>query len=384
MLYWLWFAMLPGLSLGQKQALLEHFSDPEEIYHTQNLPIDAELDKDLTQAQAVFQMCRRKDVGILPYGDKGYPSRLRNISNPPLVLYYQGILPDFEQQPAIGVVGTRKATPYGGNTAKRISAQIAACGGLVISGGAAGIDTRALEGALEEDAPAVAVLGCGVDVDYPRENRRLFMKIRQTGCIFSEYPPGTGPKPWYFPERNRIISGMANGVLVVEAPEKSGALITARDAMEQGRDVYAVPGNIDVETCKGSNMLLQEGAYAAFSGWDTMKAYEAQYPGIVKRSSRQPETVGGAAGVIRQQPATFDKKDIDIPETKPYSVMDNRSTDLSQQELQLLSCMGREPVPVDTVIAKVQLPANTVLSILTKLALRGLVVNHPGKLVSRK
>lgn len=384
LVYWLWFAMLVGLSPRQKLALLERFSDPEEIYNTDTLPGDMELDRDLTQAQTLLRVCRRKNIGIVPFADRAYPSRLRSISDPPLVLYYKGMLPDFEKLPVIGVVGTRKATPYGQNTAKRISAQIAACGGLVISGGALGIDTWALQGALEEGAPTVAVLGCGVDVAYPRENRPLFTKIAETGCLLSEYPPGTGPKPWHFPARNRIISGMGNGVLVVEAPAKSGALITARDAMEQGRDVYAVPGNVDVDTCTGSNMLLQEGAYAAFSGWDTLKAYEAQYPGIVKRNSRQKEMLDISAGISVRQQVISDKKDVDIAVCKPYSVIENTSTGLTEQEVQLLSCMDRRPVPVDAVIAKVQLPTATVLSMLTKLALRGLVVNHPGKLVSRK
>lgn len=385
LIYWVWFSMLTGISLRQKLALLERFSDPEEIYGTDCLPEGLELDRDLGLAEAVVKDCKRRHIGILPFGDKAYPVRLRNISDPPLVLYYKGILPDFDKQPAIGVVGTRKASAYGLNAAQTISRQIAASGGLVVSGGASGVDTWALQGALDADAPAVTVLGCGADVVYPRTNRRIFAQIEEKGCILSEYLPGTQPKPWQFPERNRIISGISNGVLVVEAPEKSGALITAQRALEQGRDVFVVPGNIDVETCSGSNALLQEGAYAVFSGWDTLKDYAAQYPQTVKPGSSEPS--GKKIPVFKQDCGSdqhrSDKKDVDIPEVKPYSVIDNGQVRQSDQEQLLLSCMDRRPIPVDEVIARSGLPAGVVLGMLTKLALRGEVIHHPGKLVSR-
>ena len=378
-LYWLWYALLQELTLRQKLTLLERFSDPEEIYNSKDLPEEIQPDKDLAEARKLLNICRRKDIGILPMGDRRYPAKLRNISDPPLVLYYKGVLPDFEDVPSIGVVGTRKASTYGLRTAKDISAQIAACGGIVVSGGAYGIDTYALEGALAAEGVTVAVLGCGVDVAYPRENRPLFQNIQQTGCLLSEYVPGSGPKPWNFPARNRIISGICNGVLVVEAPEKSGALITANDALEQGRDVYVVPGNIDVKTCSGSNALLREGACAVFSGWDTLRAYEGQYKTIRQRSITLAEE-----NIPQPEQNHSDKKDIDIPVSKPYSVIEKTDIQLSEEEKRLVDCIGATPIPVDTVIEKVELPTATVLSMLTKLALRGVVIMHPGKLVSLK
>lgn len=207
-LYWLWFVLLDELSRMQKQELLQQFSDPEDIYLCKDFSqvsgltqaqITALMDKDLTAAQRLCNICLRKDIRVLTILDEAYPSRLRCIADPPLALFYKGVLPPFEQLPAIGVVGTRKATAYGMNTAKLLGNQLSACGGLVVSGGAAGVDTMALQGALDADGQTVAVLGCGVDVVYPRTNRRLFSQIQEKGCLLSEYLPGEQPKPWHFP-----------------------------------------------------------------------------------------------------------------------------------------------------------------------------------------
>ena len=177
-------------------------------------------DKSLDEAQSILKICRDKKLGILTFQDAAYPRRLRNISDPPAVLYYKGQIPDLESCPAIAVVGTRKASAYGLTTAKRMGYQIARCGGIVVSGMAYGIDGMATAGALTAGSPAVGVLGCGVDVVYPMSNRSLFRDMEEYGWLVSEFPPGYPPSRWTFPKRNRIISGMCNGVLVIEAPEK--------------------------------------------------------------------------------------------------------------------------------------------------------------------
>lgn len=395
LVHWIWYATLPGISLRQKLAILEHFSDPEDIYNAESFSHIPELtpqmqqalgEKDLTKAKTVIKECAAAKISILTFHDAAYPSRLRNIPDAPLVLYYKGVLPDFEGQPVIGVVGTRKSSPYGMRHAKTFSRQIAACGGLVVSGGATGIDTAALEGAMETGAQTVAVLGFGADVIYPRTNRNLFARIEKNGCLITEYVPGTKPKPWQFPERNRIISGLSNGVLVVEAPERSGALITARDAFDQGRDVYAVPGNIDVATCVGSNALLQDYGHAVVTGWDVLKAYADRYPGVEKREAMvQPDMAAQAVAQVPQYPGVepiSDKKDIDNPENNAYSVLDKLIPDLSGEEKEILRCLGPEPKSVDDVIAQLEIPAGRVLSVLTRLSIKGLVINHPGRLVS--
>lgn len=404
LLYWIWFAELTGLTCAQKQQLLQHFRDPEEIYHSDTdafskLPgmtekmLEALENKDLTYAQGVLSSCTDKGIGILTLLDENYPAKLRNTYDPPMVLYYKGKLPDWEQTPLIGIVGTRKATPYGMRAAYRYGGQIAACGGMVVSGGAAGIDTMALEGALAAGGTVMCVFGSGVDVYYPARNKALFEEISVQGCLISEYPPKAEPLSWHFPRRNRILSGICNGILVVEAPQKSGALITARLAMEQGREVFAVPGNVDVDACAGSNALLQDYGIAALSGWDVVKEYQALFPGkIVKRDT--PQTVEQKLPKVAQTPTIpqikekpverIDKKSIDKEEKSSYSVVNNSAEPLNDREQAVLDKISREPIFVDQVIEAVGLPAGTVKALLTKLTVKGRVQNHPGGRVSRK
>ena len=398
LVHWIWFSLLPKLSARQKCVLLDRFSDPEELYNAEDLhfltdlspeAIQALENKDLRFARQTVKLCGEKRIGILTMADAAYPPMLRNIPDPPPVLYCRGVLPNLEGQPAIAVVGTRKASASGLNIARSISRQIAACGGIVVSGGAFGIDTVALDGAMEAGGQVVAVLGCGVDVVYPKTNRDLFEKIAGNGCLLSEYLPGTEPRPWQFPERNRILSGLADGVLVVEAPEKSGALITARYAFEQGRDVYAVPGNIEVESFAGSNGLLQEYATVALSGWDTVKEYASQYPDTV--SKREPviraesrEQTSPLIPVSEQANAAADKKDIDNTRSNAYIDVSKILSGLDPEARRIFETLGDTPQAVDEVIAKTELPSAKVLGILTKLALKGLVTNHPGRLVSVK
>ena len=403
LLYWIWLAQMSKVSAHMKQKLLQHFRDPEDIYYAEE-PAFAQisglteegladlLNKDLTQAQSILDACKEKNIQLLTYSDRQYPVRLRNIYDPPMVLYFTGMLPDWDDVPMIGVVGTRKATVYGLNTAKRFGSQICACGALVVSGGANGIDSMAMEGALEAGGPVVCVLGCGVDVVYPANNRQLFSKVATNGCLVSEYPPGEKALPWHFPLRNRIITGMCNGLLVVEAPEKSGAMISAAHALEQGRDVFVVPGNVDVEACSGSNALLDE-AVAALSGWHVVRQYEHQYPGKVRRqefpkAAQYPQTMVAQQQVYPEkedvQNQAHDKKSIDKSQKSTYSVVNNLVSALSQQEQLVFARIGTEGCTVDDLIGNTELPPATVKSILTKLTIKGLVRNLPGGRVAAK
>jgi DNA processing protein len=386
-IHWIWFAGLNKISAAQKIALLERFSDPEEIFALgaaalkQTDGVTGQMlqemnAKDLSAAEKIVKICADKGIDIVTFADKAYPARLRNIYDPPMVLYCKGTLPNTEAAPVIGVVGTRKATAYGLSVARDMSRQIAACGGIVVSGGAGGIDTLALQGALEMEKSVVAVLGCGVDICYPKENKRLFDRIPEKGCLISEYAPGTRPYSWNFPRRNRIISGMSNGVLVVEAPEKSGALITAREALEQGRDVFVVPGNINVAACAGSNALLQGYAMAAFTGWDILQEYQQMYPGAVQKREvpahiREAEYTPAK---VAQQPAKPQQ------EANPVSA---KPIELTAEEEMVAKCLTQEPRQVDEIIARLKLPAAKVMSILTMLTVKGVVCSHPGKRVSK-
>lgn len=408
--YWIWFSLLEKVTLQQKVDLLERFGDIDSIFCAPAIKLRAvewmtkpaldELqERELTPAYETYKACKANQIHLLPYTDERYPTRLKNISDSPVLLYYKGILPDFNAQLIIGVVGTRRATAYGRSMAQFFSRQIAACGGLVISGGAKGVDTMALRGTLEAGKPAVIVVGSGLDVVYPAENKSLFAKVEETGCIIGEYAPGTPALKWHFPQRNRIVSGIANGVLVIEAPEKSGALITARQAKKFGRDVFVVPANLDLESAKGSNALLQEKANPVSSGWDVVKKYEKDYPGVIKKQDgltivcpldsitaveEKPvarlknRAVKLTAGEVK------DKKSIDNTPVNEYSGIETAFADCTSEEQEILNCLGKEPVLIDQIVAQLGKPSGKVMATITMLVMQGKVVQHSGKRVSLK
>ena len=413
--HWIWLATRQNIPDWQKVELVRHFQDPENVFFAdpvgyralENLSeeaVAALLDKDLRSAEKILEACDRDNLRILTYQDAAYPNRLKNISDPPLVFYYKGRLPDFDGLPLIGVVGTRSASPYGLTVAKRMGYQISRCGGVVVSGMAFGIDGMAMRGALTAGAPVVGVLGCGADMVYPPSNRALFADTESYGCILSEFPPGTPPLAWNFPKRNRIISGLSCGVLVVEAPEKSGALITARQAADQGRDVFVVPGNIDVPTFVGSNRLLRDGAIAVSHGWDILSEYKALYPDKIHKDmgnaqqQAYPDEVAAvveSAGEVRKvaqkprKPAEKkarkqeeNKKVIDKATSSPYSDVNDILPQLSADEQTIVSALGSGERLVDDVIAETGLPVGKVLATLTLLEVKGVVKRLPGKRVS--
>ena len=393
LLYWLWFHLLTGLTVSQKRALLEYFHDPEQLYRATEgayrtavqLPEEgytALSDKELKNARALAAECSQKRIGIVTIGDSGYPARLRQIPDAPLVLYYRGRLPNWEAYPAIGIVGTRKASGYGLQIAEKMGAQIAACGGMVVSGGASGIDGAAMKEALLQGGPVVGVLGCGADVVFPASNRELFAQMEEKGCLISEYPPGTPGYKWNFPQRNRLISGISHGVLVVEAPEKSGALITARHAMEQGREVFVVPGNINSDTSAGSNNLLREGATAVFEGYDILREYASRFPGQIRKA--EPKEITQIPEKEEKIPTKPAKKPIDNREVTQYSVLNSGASTLTEEEKTLLSHLTPKIEGVDEVIARSGMETAKALSVLTKLSLKGMVKHHPGKCISLK
>lgn len=198
--------------------------------------------------------CRELDIEVVSLEDARYPRLLKEIADPPVALYLKGRLPATDQ--CIAIVGPREADGYGLRAAKMFARDLAEVGLTIVSGGARGIDTTAHEAALDAGGATIAVLGCGVDVVYPSANRELFGKISRSGALLSEYPPGTPPYSFHFPQRNRLISGLCRGVLLTEASRRSGSLITASCALDQNRDVFCVPGNIFTQACRGANDLI--------------------------------------------------------------------------------------------------------------------------------
>lgn len=411
LVHWIWLVTRPHLTDRGQMALLQQFQDAEDIYYATSSVYErigelteqgrqALQDKDLSQAEAIIQTCMEKDFQILTLQDAAYPRRLRNIPDPPPVLYYRGQLPDVDATPTIAVVGTRKASAYGLSTAKRMGYQLSAGGGIVVSGVASGIDGIAMQGALMGGSPVIGVLGCGLDVVYPRSNAPLYEDTIRHGCLLTEFPPGTPPVRWNFPKRNRIMSGLSCGVLVVEAPERSGALITANLAADQGRDVFVVPGNIDVSTSEGSNALLRIGAIAIRSGWDILSEYKDQFPEKISKVAATPQE--SQADSINDPPSApqpkvaqhslFPRKNrgtkvekskltIDNDRDTPYIDHKDIPPGLTPDEQIIVKLLQDGPKPMDDLIAQSGKPAGVVLASMTLLEVKGLVTRLPGKLL---
>lgn len=401
--YWLWLTTRKGLGARGQLALLTHFGAPDAAYmadeaayrQVAGLPrrdLSSLMDKSLDLPERILNECYEKEIKLLTLQDAQYPERLRNIDDPPVLLYYRGRLPSFDTEAVVAMVGSRKASAYGLVNAKRIGFQLGKCGAVVASGMAAGVDTMALTGALTAGRPVVGVLGCGADVVYPPSNASLYRDVEQHGCLLTEYPPGTRPYGQNFPVRNRILSGLSVGVVVVEAGEKSGALITAQRAIEQGRDVFAVPANIGVASSMGSNRLLKEGALFAESGWDVAREYIHLYPdklheytggGTVSLSPDERRTHGEAelprvASEVRT-PAASDKKAVDNGKTRVYIDLRDKMDALSQDERAIVALLAEHESSVDDLIDQAQIPASRILAALTLLEVKRYIVRLAGR-----
>ena len=283
--YWLWLSLKFKPGSATCDNLLHYFgNDPKAIYEADEQAIsafrpgDKQLvavlsDKSLTEANRILDFCERENVGLLTPDSKHYPSPLMRITGRPPVIYYKGRLPDFTAHPTIGVVGTRDVTPYGSSSAYTIAHDLASAGAIVVSGLALGTDTASHRGALDASGHTVAFLGCGIDVVYPKENAKLMQEMMTRGTVMTDYPPGSRPEGWHFPIRNRLISGISHGILVVEAPDKSGALITASHALKQGKLLYAVPGKVGELASVGTNKLIRDGAKMVTNASDILSDF---------------------------------------------------------------------------------------------------------------
>lgn len=321
---------LKGMGPLVFQRHLEVCGSLEGVLHRQNI-----FDKTLLDAvKEERREADRHGVKILSFFDEAYPSALKNIADPPLVLYMKGELDP--NRAAIGIVGARKASDYGLRTARRFSRDLAAAGITVVSGMALGIDAAAHEGALEAGS-TLAVLGSGLAEIYPSSHQSLARRIAEKGALLSEYPMREKARPQYFPIRNRLISGLSRGVLVVEAAEKSGSLITADSALEQGREVYAVPGNVDSSFSSGTNRLLRQGAKPVLDAGDILEDF-----GIYAEPVKKNFTLG-------------------------------------PEERALFDTLSLEPLHVDTLVEKTRLGVPQALSALFQMEMKGVVKQLPGK-----
>ena len=385
--YWVWLSECKGLPAWAKLRLLEHFGTPENIFYADGedyLHVEgitpklagSLADKSTAEADRILGECERLGLRILTMQDADYPVRLRNIYEPPCLLYVRGRLGVIDEEAAIAMVGTRGATPYGIETAETLAYAMAKQGALIVSGAASGIDSAAHRGALRAGERTVAVLGGGVDVVFPRENARLYQDIAACGALVSEYPPGTSALGAHFPVRNRIISGLCLATVVVEAPERSGALITARTALEQGRGVFAVPGAINAPASRGCNRLIADGAAALVcDSRDVLWEYEAQYPHKLRCERVElPKTLGYQA---RQEAAAA--RAAEQTEKLPALDLRGEHPELTDDQLRILRRLREGEMQVDDLIEAVELPTRRVLSALTVLEIEGYVAQSGGK-----
>ena len=287
-LYWIWLSAALGAGSSAFRRLISLYDTPFDIFRAEEAELEqipdltervkrALCDKSLERATEILDQCEKEGIGVLCYDEDAYPRALREIQKPPMLLYYRGNLPDFNRNLCVGIVGTRSMSAYGMRQAYKMSYELASAGALVVSGMAKGIDGVAAAAALKAGGTTVAVLGCGVDVVYPTHHRNLSQEIARAGVILSEYAPGSRPNSYHFPMRNRIISGLSQATVVVEAGIGSGSLITAKDAIMQGRDVFAIPANVGSKGADGTNGLLRDGARMALSTDDVLAPYQYTY-----------------------------------------------------------------------------------------------------------
>lgn len=322
---------IAGLGISGKMARRLHQFEPERS-----------LDKERKGIQELGGQ-------ILVHGDSRYPSSLLQIPEPPPVLYLLGQLKK-EDKIALSIVGSRAASSQGRLNAERIAGKLAGMGITIVSGLAMGIDTWAHKGALMAGGRTLAVLGCGLDYNYPRYNSALKERIAEQGAVISEFPLGTPPLPMNFPRRNRIISGMSMGTLVVEAAKKSGSLITVNFALEQGRDVYAIPGNIDSPLSSGVNGLIQKGAKLIQGVDDIIEEFPLEVRNYIAENEIRPEKVLVSG---------------------------------SRQEMLVLKLLKKQPVHIDELTCQTSMAPAEVSSLLMKMELKGQVRQLPGKLFTR-
>ena len=359
--YWLALNFVPGVGAIFIKRLLDRFQTPEAVFQASmkelleveglGVKVASEIRKGPSEQAVKNELSSLEKSGgrIITLEDEAYPPRLRDIYDPPALLYLKGELKK-EDELAVSIVGSRKTTPYGRWITEKISQTLVRYGVTIVSGMARGVDSVAHWGAISGGGRTLAVLGCGVDVVYPPENRNLFSKIIEQGAVLSEFPMGSPPEGGHFPKRNRIISGLSMGVVVVEAGPDSGSLITANFALEQGREVFAIPGNVGAGGSRGTNRLIKDGAKLVESSEDILEE-------ILPQWKREKER---------------------IEEVKP------RGPELSEEEKILYEMLGETPLHIDAMIRESKFEPGKVSSLLLNLELKGVISQWPGKCFSKK
>lgn len=386
--YWLWLSTSARLPPRAKTVLLEHYGSPEDMYFAPVGEITGLLGKyaegaealekrDLSSAMRILDKCEAQNISVISIQDEDYPERLKNIYSPPYIIYVKGRLGDIDAEPAIAVIGTRKASPYGLRMGRKLGFEIAKCGGTVISGLTEGIDAAGAEGALLADGACIGVLG----LPHEKCRGKLYDELAVRGALVSEYPPGTAPYKSFFRARNRISAGLSVGVAVVEAPAMSGTRLFVTEASEQGKEIFAVPGNADCSNCAGTNALLKDGAAKAVTdGWDIMSEFEARFPEkISKIKAEMPSAPDKKAKNKSQKEEKPKQKVIDKHPDADYIDLKKQLETLSDTQMSIVTVLDKPSVHVDDIIERTGLTPSRVLAELTMLQLKGYVKQESGK-----
>lgn len=380
--YWIWLTSKKGIRSTRIMTLLEHFGDISEIYRAKSYDDvagirqsekDELLDKNLDDAEEVIERMEIIGGRIVTVDDPEYPPSLIEINPVPFVLYMKGERINWKEQLTIGVVGARECTDYGKVATQKLSYEMAAAGILVVSGMARGIDSIAAVSALKAGGKTVAVLGCGLDIVYPPEHSNLMRAICDNGVVITEYPPTTRPNRHNFPQRNRIISGLSRGLLVVEAGRKSGTLSTVSYARDFGRDIFAVPGGIFHEKSEGTNNMIKEGAILTTSVTDIFETYPYE-ASVIKRPTGKPVYVKDYEYKSDKEDNTNSldmEEEIPEEERKTVTVEDSRYKGLNANEKKIIELLIKKDMHIDELVRESGINIQTVNAILPVLEMMG-------------
>ena len=386
--YWVWLASQSELRPSEKTAVLRLYGDPEAAFFApkgdfsrveglRDVAVEALEQRDLREANRILGACEEQNLSVICLQDTLYPRRLKQIYAPPPVLYARGRMRDLDEEPAIAIVGTRGATPYGLGLARSLAEGVVRSGGTVLSGLGMGVDGEAAKAALEAGGGCVGVLG----TSHQEATGWLARQVGDFGLLLSEYAPGTVSQRYFFRERNRITAGLSVGVIVVEAPEKSGALLFAEEALELGKEVFAVPGAVNAVNSVGTNRLIKDGATPVTCSWDVMSEFVGLYPDRIRRvdETKLPKPLLERAA---EQPAQ--KKAVDSEPAPDYIDWKEQLKSLNEDQLKIISAIEKDATHIDDIVETTGLGAAKVLAQLTVLEIKGYIRREAGRRVALK
>ena len=387
LIYWLWLSLL-NLSPRAVTAVLQHCGDAERAYAEESdafhglrgitaREAEALENRDLTAAEFSQRRCLEQKLQILPLTDPAYPERLKQIAEPPAALYIQGEFPELDKAPVLAVIGTRRASAYGLRMSRELAFQIASGGATVLSLLTPGADEAAAAGMIQAGTPCIGVLGTAHEAcRWP-----LMRQVVGNGAVVSEYPPGKEQFRHFFRERNRLAAGLSDGVVVVEAPEKSGTRLFVTEAAEQGKDVFAVPGNADAETAAGTLNLLKEGAKLVTCGTDVLEEYVLRFPELTNNLNREYSSDHKKTVPVSGEPdGTYNSGNVSaVSAASAPEDLRNQLQNLSADQLALIAAISPPATHVDDIVERSGLPVAKVLAQLTVLEIKGFVKREPGR-----